>query len=130
MSNRLNLSSLVKAMQSLKLALEQPKDEFIRDAVIQRFEYTYELCWKMLRRYLMEDIGPEEVNRLSRKDLFRVAADKGLIADPATWFIYHQARNETSHIYDEKKAEQTYQVATQFFTEAVALLSELEQRNA
>ncbi len=48
----------------------------------------------------MEDIGSEEVNRLSRKDLFRIAADKGIIVDPSTWFIYHQARNETLHIYE------------------------------
>lgn len=44
MNNRLNLSPLVKAIQSLQSALAQAKDEFVRDAVIQRFEYTYELC--------------------------------------------------------------------------------------
>lgn len=38
------LIPLQKAVASLELALQQPKDEFIRDAVIQRFGYTYELC--------------------------------------------------------------------------------------
>jgi len=64
MSELLILTPLTKAVASLELALVQPKNEFVRDAVIQRFEYTYELCWKMLRRYLISDIGVEEVNRL------------------------------------------------------------------
>lgn len=78
----------------------------------------------------MEDIGSEEVNRLSRKDLYRVAADRSIISDPTSWFIYHQTRNETSHTYNEKKAEETYQVAKRFLADALTMLDELEKRNA
>ena len=123
------LTPLEKAVASLAKAVQQPKDEFIRDAVIQRFEYTYELCWKMLRRRLAEDQGESEVKLLSRKELFRMAAEYELLSDPAPWFSYHKARNETSHIYDEKKAEEVYLIAVQFLTDAQMLLKRLQERN-
>ena len=118
-----------KAVDSLARAVAQPKDEFIRDAVIQRFEYTYELCWKLLRRRLAEDQGDAEVKMLSRKELFRMASEYGLIEDPSPWFSYHKARNETSHIYDEEKAEEVYGVALSFLAAARALLTCLQERN-
>ncbi|MFC6669705.1 nucleotidyltransferase substrate binding protein [Marinobacterium aestuariivivens] len=119
-----------KAVASLALALKQPKDEFIRDAVIQRFEYTYELCWKMVRRQLIEDQGEASVVMLSRRELFRMAAEYGLIDNPQNWITYHRARNETSHIYDESKAEEVYRVAVSFLPDAEKLKEELVQRNA
>lgn len=124
------LSPLQKALSSLKLALAQPKDEFVRDAVIQRFEYTYELSWKLLKRYLEESLGSATVDAFSRKDLFRVGGEQGLIDDVEAWFAYHRARNETSHTYDEKMAEQIYAVARRFADDAEKLLKALEQRNA
>jgi hypothetical protein len=65
----LDISSLKKAVASLDAALSRDKDEFIRDSVIQRFEYTYELSWKFLARHLEIDVGSEAVDRLSRRDL-------------------------------------------------------------
>ncbi len=123
------LTPLQKAVASLELALQQPKDEFIRDAVIQRFEYTYELCWKMLRRKLIEDLGESEVVMLSRRELFRLAADYGLISDSTHWITYHKARNETLHVYDEAKAEEVFQVAGQFLPDAKKLNDELRARS-
>jgi hypothetical protein len=53
---RIDLTSLEKALESLKRGVvrsrDDPADEELRDAVIQRFEYTYELSWKMLKRIL------------------------------------------------------------------------------
>ena len=124
------LTPLQKAIASLELAVKQPKNEFIRDAVIQRFEYTYELCWKFIKRDLSEDLGSESITVLSRKDLFRVAADRGIIKDPIHWFTYHKARNETPHTYNEKIAEQTYDIAVLFLKDALALLAILESKHA
>lgn len=123
------LTPLQSAITSLAKALAQPKDEFVRDATIQRFEYTYELCWKMMRRRLLDDHGESEVSLLSRRELFRMAADYQLIDDLLNWFAYHKAGNETSHLYDERKAEEVYQIATRFLPDAQGLLSKLEARN-
>ncbi len=124
------LTPLKKAITSLDMAVAQPQNEFIRDAVIHRFKYTYELCWKFIKHDLSEDLGSESIVILSRKDLFRVAADRGMIKDPLNWFTYHKARNETSHTYNEKIAEQTYEIAILFLPDAQALLAMLESKYA
>ena len=53
---KLDLTSLKKALSSLQKAIErygrEPEDEEVRDSVIQRFEYSYELCWKILNKEL------------------------------------------------------------------------------
>lgn len=127
---RLDFSPLHKALASLERAIAMPKDEFIRDSVIQRFEYTYELCWKLLKRHLEQDEGPDSVDRLTRKELFRLAAEKGLIDDVAAWFAYHAHRNETSHTYHEETAERVYEAACRFAPDAARLLAALESRHA
>ncbi len=124
------LSPLQKALASLQAALAQPKNEFVRDAAIQRFEYTYELSWKMLKRHLDESEGAATVDPLSRKDLFRLGGERGIVENVEAWLAYHRARNETSHTYDENKAEQVYDIARQFAGDAEKLLRELERRNA
>jgi len=117
----LQLTPLTKSITSLKKALEQPFNEFTRDASIQRFEYTYELCWKMLRRQLSEDQGSSAIKLLSRKELFRIAAELGYLDNPVDWFAYHKARNETSHTYDEKKANEVFQIIQRFISDAEKL---------
>lgn len=124
----LSLEPLRRALTSLGLALAQPKNEFTRDAVIKRFEYTYELAWKTLRRYLETEEGADAVSRLGRRDLYRLAARHGLLVDPTAWFEYHDSRNETAHVYDEEVAERVYLVARRFVGDAAALLTELEAR--
>lgn len=137
---KLDLSSLEQAIKSFQLAVsiveEDPKLEetfsadqikLMRSGVIQHFEFCYELCWKMIRRYLLSDEG-EDVNALSRKDLFRLAAKKQLIASPECWFVFHLARNETSHTYSEAKAQEVYDIAKQCLPEAQTLLANLEER--
>jgi nucleotidyltransferase substrate binding protein (TIGR01987 family) len=122
---KLDLSSLRNAITSLQAALEKEKDEFIRDSVIQRFEYTYELSWKFLARHLEQDIGSATVDTLSRRDLYRIGSEKGLLRDAAVWFEYHTARNITSHSYNVAVAEQVYQVAGRFIADARFLLTQL-----
>lgn len=125
---KLVLTPLARAIASLDAALARPKDEFLRDSVIQRFEYTYELAWRMLKRHLERDEGVENVDRLTRKGLYRLAFEKGLIGDVAAWFEYHRARNATSHAYDEGTAEEVYQAAARFAGDARRLLAAVEQR--
>jgi len=114
---------LKKAIAALKNATVQPKNEYTRDATIQRFEYTYELSWKMLKRYLAEESGTTEFNI---KNLYREAGRQELIGDVEKWFSYHAARNLTSHTYNEQTAEETYEIAKDFVSDAEKLLINLE----
>ncbi len=77
------------------ITLSVGRCRLMRAGVIQNFEFCYEISWRMLRRQLQQDESAEEVDVLSRKDLYRLAAQKGLVGDPKAWFIFHEARNET-----------------------------------
>ena len=129
MSNgKLVLTPFEKALETLEAILLLAKDDVVRDATIQRFEYTYELAWKMIKRHL-DWAGHPDTASLSRHDLFREAANAKIIADADAWFDYHQARNETSHTYEATTAEEVYEVARKFTPDARALLIELKKHH-
>lgn len=99
----------------------------LRSAVIQSFEFTYELSLRSLRRVLVERAGSaDRVTDLSFNELLRLAADAGLVQDPNAWRTWRELRNATSHAYDEVKAQQVAQDAERFCTDARALLVALE----
>lgn len=133
----LDLSSLEKAVASLKESLDtydaqatsaEPIARLVlRDGVIQRFEYTVELCWKMLKRHL-EMSGLERVDTFGIKELFRVGFEQELIKDPVPWFDYLKKRNLTSHTYDEETAQTVFSVARLFLPDAKHLLSKLLEK--
>ena len=97
--------------------------------VIQNFEFTYELSWKFIKRWLSENIGRTSVDGVSRRELFRLAAEYQLIDDVNEWMFFHQARNQTSHTYDENVANEVFDVAKRFSSVASHLLNVLQQKN-
>ena len=132
----LELSGFRKAIDSLKESMRWYENEncdtpsdILRDSVIQRFEYTYELAWKMMKRWLEANLSATEVDGVARKELFRIAAQQQLVTDPLEWFQYHQARNLTSHIYDEATAEQVFSVISGFIDDVEHFFMEIEKRN-
>jgi nucleotidyltransferase substrate binding protein (TIGR01987 family) len=129
----LNFSPLAKALASLQRGLlrwqTDPADEELRDACIQRFEFTFELCWKMLKRQLEQDLpNAAEVDGMSFRALMRAGAEQGLIADVAHWWLYRDKRNITSHTYDAAKAAEVATVLPSFALDAQALLAALQAR--
>lgn len=101
---QLKKSAFEKALFQLEKALAEPESEFVRDAVIQRFEFTYELAWKALKAYL----ATMDMTVLSPKETLKVAYQQGLLDDADAWGELHQKRNLTSHTYDEALAESVY----------------------
>jgi len=131
---QLDFTPLEKAINSLNRALARalpaPGDEELRDACIQRFEYTFELCWKMLKRQLeLELPNPTEVDGYSYRQLFRIGAERGLVKDVEAWFDYRERRNITSHTYDEEKAAKVFEALPAFAGHAEELLSSLKERS-
>jgi nucleotidyltransferase substrate binding protein (TIGR01987 family) len=122
-NQKLILTPLKKALRALQEALLLPKNDITRDATIQRFEYTFELTWKFLKRHLSQEAGIKEY---SIKNLFRDAAQANLIDNIEAWFGYLEARNLTSHTYNEKTANETYQAAKHFAVDADKLLNKFE----
>ena len=106
--------------------------EQLRNSVIQCFEFTYELSWKMLKRYLEEtEANPAEIDIGTFQNLIRLGNERALLrSDWYQWKTYRQARTESSHTYDAAKAEAVFAVAPDFLAEARALLDELSRRSA
>jgi len=105
-----------KAYFSLNESIEAFKNDsenlFIRDSIIQRYEYTIELAWKTLKDYL-EDEGFIDVS--SPKKVIRQALKEGYITDSA-WLKALDDRNKTTHAYDEEMAQEiTEQIKEQYF---------------
>ncbi len=101
---RQRVEAFRRAVRRLEDACRQEKNEFIRDSVIQRFEFCYELAWKMLKLKLEE----EDIDVRSPKQVLQVALELGLIEDGNAWTELHRMRNLTSHTYDEALAEEVY----------------------
>lgn len=124
---KLILTPLAQAVASLHEVLGMDKTVIVRDATIQRFEYTYELCVGFMKRYLEQE-GVTGMDRYSKKETFRTAWEKSLIRNAEAWFRYLEARNLTVHTYNQRLAEQVYGVAREFAGDAQFLLDQLKQR--
>ena len=137
----LALDSLQSAVSALAAVLAKSDDvEFmnnlddvarnaIKAGVVQHFEFTYELCWKFIKRWLETNIGPAVADGVTRRELFRLAAESRLLEDVEQWMRYHEARNLTTHIYQPEIAEKVYNTAHEFARDAARLLAALEARN-
>ena len=106
--------------------------EQLRNSVIQCFEFTYELSWKMLKRHLeATEASPADLDLATFQSLIRLGNERGLLkSDWSTWKTYRQARTDSSHTYDAAKAEAVFAIAPQFLHEAQALLQSLLARGA
>lgn len=127
-----DLRSLRQALASLHRALlrwnaSQQQDEELRDACIQRFEYTFELSWKMLKRRLEIDLPDgRSVDAMSFRDLVRTGAERSLLKDVDAWMVFREKRNITSHTYNAAKAAEVAAVVPSFALKAGDLLAALE----
>lgn len=132
MAIELSIEPLEKAIAALEVALERyaaEPDDLIRDACIQRFEFTYELSHKMLKRFLeATSANPDEFDGLSFQDLIRTGTERGLLlGDWTVWRSYRSARGATSHTYDAEKAAQVFAVIPAFLEEARYLRDRLRE---
>ena len=90
-----------KALARLHEVLAEDETSIVRDALIQRFEFTYELAWKSMF-YWLRDQG-EDVPEMVRAVL-QAALRTQLIADVELWERIKESRDATSHTYNEDQA--------------------------
>ncbi len=122
--------SLVKLEQGYDRYLQDTSDEQIRDGLIQRFEFTYEISHKMLKRFLEASAAdPTEFDQASFQYIIRSANEKALLkGDWTHWRLYREMRGKTSHTYDESVAVEVVKGIPAFITEAQFLHAELKKR--
>lgn len=77
-------------------------NDFEADGLIQRFEFTFELSWKLMKSYADYQGIDKEI--MGSRDAVRWAFENGLIEDSDVWMEMIKRRNDTSHTYDEDTA--------------------------
>lgn len=113
------LNDFGRALLRLSEAIDESKDNplssTLKDGVIQRFEFCYEMCWKLMKYYL-ESEGVQEAK--SPKSTFREAFKLGIIEDGEEWIDMLNDRNLTSHVYDEEIAVNIYsKILSKYFNQ-------------
>lgn len=101
---KVKYNDAVRALETLKAVLQEPYSVIVRDASIQRFEYTFEAFWKFLKEYLKEREG---VIVNSPKSCFREIFAVGYLSEEETVLLLEMTdkRNATAHTYREEVAE-------------------------
>jgi nucleotidyltransferase substrate binding protein (TIGR01987 family) len=80
-------------------------EEIIKEGLIQRFEYTYEMAWNVMKDYALYQ-GNSEIS--GSRDAIRFAFSSNLIVNGELWMDMIKSRIKTSHTYDEETAEEIY----------------------
>ena len=121
---QLSLRRLVEQHEN-HLAPDDSQPDLIRDAiaesVIQRFETCYDCLWKVLKRYLIEELGIADAPN-SPKPILRLAHENALFAASLEqWLRYADARIDTAHDYDSEKATACLKLMGDFIDDAIGL---------
>jgi len=139
-STKLDLTSLEKALTSLSQLYQRVSNEAfmskqdhvirfgLQAGLVQNLEFTYEICWKMMKRWLEINAG-ENVEGVTRRELFRMAAENHLIENVDDWMTFRELRNQTSHRYDSKLAEDAQALIADFILAAERLFEYLKAHN-
>ncbi len=103
-------------------------DDIIRQGLIQSFEYTHELAWKVIKDYFADQGNPDITGS---KDATREAFQLGLITDGEAWMDMIKSRNLTSHTYDEGTAAHIYhQILNAYFPAFEAFERAMEEKRS
>lgn len=121
------LRSCQRALATLNEAVNMPFSVIVRDASIQRFEYSFESLWKLLKAYLAQHEG---ILCNSPKRCFREALQVGLLSveETETCLVMTDDRNLTSHTYIEAVAEAIYRKLPSHLTVMRTLLANIQAR--
>ena len=123
------MKTLSNALGRLDEAVAEPPSSIQSDAVLQRFEFTFELCWKALRIYLAEAEGIEVS---SPKGTLKAAFRQRLIQETEEQLFFQmlEDRNKSTHVYDERESLEIFtRVRGSHLPSMKALLSRMKTKS-
>ena len=94
-------NAIARMAEVIELSKQRTLNQFERDSLIKRFEFTYEMAWKLMMSYEKENGATELVGS---RDVVRTAYRMSLIDNGEAWLGMIDDRNKTSHLYDEEMA--------------------------
>lgn len=116
------LNKFISALNMENEIKEEGFGDIYLDLTIKRFEFTYEMCWKTLKRYL-EFLGFEPK---SPRATFKEAYAQGIIKDENIWLEMIEQRNLSSHIYDEYEMSEIVSKADDYKNAFINLKKNIE----
>jgi nucleotidyltransferase substrate binding protein (TIGR01987 family) len=121
------LKSAANAVAAFQAIVAEPFSMIVRDATIQRFEFTFEACWKALKEFLKTQEG---LDCSSPKSCFRAAFQAGLIDDATCMALCSMtdSRNLTSHTYIEAIAQKIYEARHEQCRVLAELVKQMQAR--
>lgn len=123
----IDFTKLEEALNRLQEALaNKTQNELERDGTIKRFEYSFELSWKMAKKVLAD----QGINENSPKAVIRRMGQLDWINSVELWIELQETRNLTSHTYAELYAKKAYDSCPLFLKEAKKLLAKLKEVQA
>ncbi len=124
-TSEIRVRQFQQALHRFQEALVLPIDPVVRDACIQRFEFTFETAWKSIQA----DAFAEGAECTSPRDCLRTASRLGVLDFQETqWLKMVEDRNRTSHTYDEETAEEIYKALPEYAVLLRTLLEKLKGR--
>jgi nucleotidyltransferase substrate binding protein (TIGR01987 family) len=105
---KLRSETAIKALKILEEIVDEPYSTIVRDASIKRFEYSFDIFWKLMKDYLRVKEG---IECASPKSCFREAFKVGILSEEETVKVLEMTddRNLSTHTYDEEAIEEIYQ---------------------
>ena len=122
-----SFDSLGRAINRLKEVLELDGigyTDYMQDAAIQRFEFSIELYWKVLKKFL----SYEKVDAATPRDVFKKAFQSALIEDESVWLSMLDARNNVAHVYKEEDARRVFSNIGGYFRVMESTYGRLQKR--
>lgn len=107
------------------IADDQFLDDILKEGLIQRFEYTHELAWNVMKDFL---IHAGNTNIFGSKDASREAFSAGLIENGEIWMDMIKSRNKTSHTYNEETADEIFfKIMNQYIQEFIQFRDKMQE---
>jgi nucleotidyltransferase substrate binding protein (TIGR01987 family) len=101
-------------------------DEIVKEGLIQRFEYTYEMAWNVMKDYASYQ---GNTNIAGSRDAIRYAFSSGLVEDGDVWMDMIKSRIKTSHTYNEETANEIFQkILNEYYSEFLQFQKIMEKK--
>ena len=106
--------------EAMEIMEERELTQLEKEGIIQRFEYTWELAWKLIRDYLQNE--GVVLDKITPASVIRAAFEAKVIENGETWMKALDARNKMSHVYNLKSFEE---VIAEIHSDYLAVLDDL-----
>lgn len=118
---KIDLNNLKKAFKKLDNCNDVELKELIEDSCIQRFEYTYETAWKIMKKYFkMQYAKTDEEFTMNNMQGYEI------IPNWQNWELYNEKRNFTSYECNKEKARESLNIIHGFIIDVEILIKNME----